>query len=347
MKNFVSSIFRNIRSNIVNKNSQVIKDSQIFQNYNFIGNYKLNAKKVNKINLETTKNYQKQYDDCDIDNIKIINIETSDFKYKVQNKLEITLTHEADSINTIINKETDESCYNEINSILNALNENKEENLFSSNEEEIKKIDHEETEISRNEIESVLNNLNEPRINRVKIQSFKNINQETIKPLSVYQYVLNNINHNKLPETNQKINRPQNPEIRNRKPVFKKIEQPTLYEEILKENEDNLLNNKKRRPYNHPNKEREDFSLYSKINTNKPIEKQETLASKENERENKHNIIPYLNKFISQKEMPFNRIEPIRLSRIKIQNSSKNYCESEFFKKLLKNQKDNINIRYN
>jgi hypothetical protein len=44
--------------------------------------------------------------------------------------------------------------------------ENKEENLFSSNEEEIKKIDHEETEISRSEIESVLNNLNDYKISK-------------------------------------------------------------------------------------------------------------------------------------------------------------------------------------
>jgi len=349
MKNFVNSIFKNIKPNITNKNSQATKDSQIFQNYNFIGNYKPNPIKINAINLGITKNHQKQYDDFDIDNIKIINIGTSDFKNKVQNKLEKILKYEEVSITTIINKETDESYCNEINSILDTLNENKKDNIFSSNEGEIKKIDHKETEISHNEIESIIDNFNQPKINKVKVESFKNwtnINQKAIRPLTIYESIIkrqDSENSNKNPAKNtQKLDRPQNAKY-----FLKKIKQPqpTLYEAILEKSRYSLLNNKiTKRPNNHPSKKRQDISLYSKININKPIEKQET-ASKENEWENKYNMIPYLNKYTSPKGVVFNKIEPIRFSKIKILPASQNYCESGFFKKLLEKQKNNINIR--
>lgn len=343
MKNFVNSIFKNIKPNITNKNSQATKYSQIFQNYNFIGNYKPNPIKINAINLGITKNHQKQYDDFDIDNIKIINTGNFDFNNKIQNKSENSLNYSKESINEIINKETDESYYNEINSILDSLNENKKDNIFSSNEEEVKKIDHKETKISHNGIESIIDNFNQPKINKVKVESFKNwtnINQKAIRPLTIYESILkrqDSENSNKNPAKNtQKLDRPQNAKY-----FLKKIKQLTLYETILDSKKNQII----QRPNNYLNKERQDFSLYSKININKPIEKQETLANKEREQENKKNMIPYLNKYTSPKGVVFNKIEPIRFSKIKILPASQNYCESGFFKKLLEKQKNNINIR--
>ena len=336
MKKLVNSIFNNINRNITIKNNYNKINSEILQSSNFISNNFINN--YGKIKLDT-----KQYDDLNTKKIKIINTGHFDFNNKIQNKSENSLNYSKESINDIINKETDESYYNEINSILDSLNENKKDNIFSSNEEEIKKINQEHNKSSYGEIESIIDTFNQPKINKVKVESVKNltnINKQTTKPLTIYESIINKqqikSNNDNPIKTNQKIDRP-----KNEKYFFKKIKQITLYETILDSKKNQII----QRPNNYLNKERQDFSLYSKININKPIEKQETLANKEKEQENKKTMIPYLNKFISQKETLFNRIEPIRLSRIKIQNTSKNYCESELFKKLLNNKESNIKFR--
>ena len=339
MKNLVNSIFKNIRSNIINKNNYKKIDSEISQNYNFISNY-------GKIKLDT-----KQYEDLNAKKIKIINTGPFDFNNKIQNKSENSLNYSKESINEIINKETDESYYNEINSILDTLNENKKDNIFSSNEEEIKKINQEHDKSSYGEIESIIDTFNQPKINKVKVESFKNwknINQKKIEPLTIYESILkrqDSESSNKNPAKNtQKLDI-----AKNEKDFLTKIKQPTLYEAILEESRHSLLNNQKnqitQRPNNHPNKKRQDFSLYSKINNNKPPEKEEVIANEQKEWQNKKTMIPYLNKFTSPKGIVFNKIEPIRLSKIKGSIASKNYCESEFFKKLLNNKESNIKFR--